>query len=234
MLQTYADTSSLTLADLLKELGDISPSRIRYKPPPGTATEQDVIDIHRREKRLFELVDGVLVEKIMGYAESSIAARLLILLGKFVDENDLGNLASPDGTMRLMPGLVRIPDVSFVSWEHLPNRQIPTEDIPNLSPDLAVEILSKGNTKAEMDLKVRDYFHSGTKLVWLVDLRNRSVRVYTSPDKSKFVTEDQSLNGGDVLPGFKLPLRQVFARLPRSSSRKPSARGKKKPPRATT
>src|SRR5882672_11455094 len=120
MLKTYSETTQLTLADVLKQLGDISPSRIRVRPPLGTATEQDVIDIHRREKRLFELVDGVLVEKIMGYPESSIGIRIARWLANFAEEHDLGNVAGADGTMRVVPQRVRIPDVSFVSWDRLP------------------------------------------------------------------------------------------------------------------
>ncbi len=60
----------LTLADVLRQLGGISPKRIRFRPAPGTATEKDVIEIRDRERRLYELVDGVLVEKVMGYWES--------------------------------------------------------------------------------------------------------------------------------------------------------------------
>jgi hypothetical protein len=66
----------LTLADALRQLGGISPKRIRFHPAPGTATENDVITIRDRERRLFELVDGVLVEKVMGYWESALAIGL--------------------------------------------------------------------------------------------------------------------------------------------------------------
>jgi hypothetical protein len=74
----------LTLADVLLQLGGISPRRIRFHPAPGTATEQDVIKIRDRERRLFELVDGVLVEKVMGYWESALAIELARLLGNNV------------------------------------------------------------------------------------------------------------------------------------------------------
>jgi hypothetical protein len=68
-----AEAKELTLADILKRLGGISPKWIRFRPAPGTATERDVIRIRDRERRLFELVDGVLVEKVMGYWESVLA-----------------------------------------------------------------------------------------------------------------------------------------------------------------
>jgi hypothetical protein len=66
----------LTLADVLQQLGGISPRRVRFRPAPGTATEDDVVKIRDRERRLFELVDGVLVEKVMGYWESVLAIEL--------------------------------------------------------------------------------------------------------------------------------------------------------------
>ena len=102
-------------------------------------------------------------------------------LKHFLHEHDLGNVAGADGALRLMPGLVRIPDVSFISWDRLSDRSIPTDALPDLTPDLAVEILSEGNTPGEMDRKLRDYFFAGTRPVWYIDSQRRSVRVYTSP-----------------------------------------------------
>src|ERR1700675_2673491 len=139
-----------TLADLLEHLGGISPKRVRFRPAPGTATEKDVLAIHDREGRLYELVDGVLVEKAMGFGESLLACALIEVLRGFVRPRNLGLVTGEAGMMRLMAGLVRIPDVAFISWGRLPNRRVPTEPIPDLAPDLAVEVLSVGNTPGEM------------------------------------------------------------------------------------
>ena len=119
--------TAVTVSELLYQLGDIPPERVRLQPTPGTATEADVVAVHDQEDRLCELVDGVLVEKTMGYYESYIAATLIRLIGNFVVEHDLGIVAGADGMMRLAPGLVRIPDVSFVSWEKLPGRRLPRQ-----------------------------------------------------------------------------------------------------------
>src|SRR5712692_4034785 len=102
-----------TLADLLEQLGGISPKRVRFRPAPGTATEKDVLAIHDREDRLYELVDGVLVEKAMGFREAYLASVLITILWTFVRPRNLGLVTAPDGMMRLAPGLVRIPDVAF-------------------------------------------------------------------------------------------------------------------------
>lgn len=216
------------LGEILKHLG-VAADRVRAYPPPGKATEKDVIAIHDRTDRLYELVDGVLVEKIMSFPESALTCDLIKLLGYYLDQNPLGFLTGPDGAVRLMPGLVRIPDVSFISWDQLPERKRPTDAIAGLAPDLAVEVLSRGNTKGEMDRKVREYFLCGVRLVWLVALTSRTVRVYTAPDQSTTLGEKETLEGGDVLPGLALPVRQVFAEVSvqtktdggRSEGRKP-------------
>src|SRR6516225_3220353 len=90
-----------TLADLLERLGGVSPDRIRFRPLPGTATVQDVIDVQRQEGRLCELVEGVLLEKTMGYNESSLAVFLAGLLNAFVILRNLGLVTGPDGTVQL-------------------------------------------------------------------------------------------------------------------------------------
>jgi Uma2 family endonuclease len=203
----------MTVADLLQKLGGVPAERVRLDPLPGTATEKDILAGERREGRLCELVEGVLVEKAMGLAESFLAMEIAFFLRTFLKQHDLGILAGEAGTLRLWPGLVRIPDVSFISWGQLPKRKVPKKAIPDLYPDLAVEVLSRKNTKAEIDRKLHEYFRSGTRRAWVVDPRKCCVRVYTAPDQSRLLQEEESLDGGDVLPGLCLPLREVFANL---------------------
>lgn len=201
---------AVTVSDLLYQLGDIPASRVRLQPAPGTATEADIVTVHDREKRLCELVDGVLVEKTMGYYESYVAATLIRLIGNFVVDHDLGVVAGADGMMRLAPGLVRIPDVSFVAWETLPGRRLPRQPVPDLVPDLVVEVLSEGNTPREMDRKLDEYFALGVRLVWLVNPEMETVTVYTARHQSIVLDASAMLDGGAVLPGFTLPIRTLF------------------------
>jgi Uma2 family endonuclease len=204
----------LTVAELLERFGPMPANRIRSDPPPGQATEKDLLRIMRREDRLYELVDGVLVEKTVGIRESYLAGLLIHLLVDFVKGHDLGIVTAPDGTVRLMPGLVRVPDVAFISWKQLPGRVLPDEPMPDLAPDLAIEVLSAGNTKQEMERKLKDYFLAGVRLVWYVDPRSRTAEVHTAPDERVVLTEKQSLSGGEVLPGLKVPLSELFALVP--------------------
>jgi len=204
-----------TFGDLLAQLGDVPPSRIRLVPAPGTATEQDVIEVEARTDRLCELIDGVLVEKTMGYRESLLAIAIAERLRGYVRSRDLGIVLGADGTLKILPRQVRIPDVCFIAWNRFPGGKLPPEPIPAVAPDLAVEVLSEGNTEAEMQRKLRDYFAADVRLVWYVDPRSRTARAYTAPDQCLVLDQQQSLSGGEVLPGFRLPLRDLFAELDR-------------------
>jgi Uma2 family endonuclease len=203
------------VAELLDHLG-VPPERICLDPYPGEATERDLLERVERDGRLCELIDGVLVEKPMGADESALAARLGGLLFPFVEDHDAGELVGADGPFRLMPGLVRLPDLSFLSRERLPGG-LPLGRVATVVPDLAVEVLSDSNTTQEIDQKLKEYFFHGVRVVWVIDPPPRTVRVYTAVDESTLLTEDQTLDGGDVLPGFTLPLSRLFAkvRLPR-------------------
>jgi Uma2 family endonuclease len=213
---TIAAPEIKTLADLRRRMGGIPLDRIWFHPAPGTATEKDVVEAEQRENRLCELVDGTLVEKAVGFEEARLALRLGHLISSYLDKNDLGICVGADGMMRIAPGLVRIPDLSFIAWDKLPGREAPQEPIPDLAPDLAVEVLSEGNTRAEMARKVREYFEARVRLVWLIDPKKRSARVFSSVEKSAVVRADQALEGGDVLPGFTLLLSELLDRGRRS------------------
>lgn len=128
---------------------------------------------------------------------------------------NLGLVSGADGMVRLFPGLVRIPDVAFTSWDRLPGRKVPAEPIPSLVPDLAVEVLSESNTEAEIARKLREYFSAGVRLVWLVDPEARTVAIHKEHEPPVVLDQAQVLDGDDVLPGFRMPLGDLFAELDR-------------------
>ena len=90
--------------------------------------------------------------------------------------------------------------------------------MPVVSPDLAVEVLSESNTEQEMQNKMDDYFAGGTRLAWIIDPRTRSARIYHTAGEFKVIDQAGTLTGGDVLPGFELPLGDLFAELDRPES----------------
>ena len=130
--------------------------------------------------------------------------------------HDLGEVPLERVRLRPPPGAateadsVRIPDVAFTSWDRMPD-----QPIPGLVPDLAIEILGLSNTPGEMARKRREFFAAGVRLVWEVDLRRRTVHVFHAPEFPIELTASDTVTGEDVLPGFSLPLAELFAELDR-------------------
>ena len=202
-----------TMAERIAELGGISAQRIRVAPAPGSATVEDLARHNETHSPLCELIDSTLVEKAVEYESSLVAVTIATILNGFVNPRKLGVISGADGMFRLIPGMARGPDIAFTSVARLQGRKIPREAFPTIAPDLALEVLSPGNTKAEMSRKRIEYFHSGVKLVWIVDCVDRSVAVYTAPSSVIELTETQTIDGGEVLPGFTSPVADFFSDL---------------------
>jgi Uma2 family endonuclease len=203
-----------TAVDLAERFGPIPLDRIITPPAPGMATEEDAIELTERKIHLCELVDGILVEKAMGAFESLLAGEIVRLIGNFVRAHKLGAVLGADGMLKLAPGLIRIPNVAFLSKAKFPSGRYPRTSAWSLAPDLAVEVLSDSNTAEEMKEKLHDYFTAGTRLVWYVEPQLRQVQVFVSPESKRVVKQDQILDGGDVLPGLEINLRELFDELP--------------------
>jgi len=201
-----------TVADLLRRLGNVPARRVRLYPYPGTATEKDLIRNNESKLKtaICELVDGTLVEKAMGWVESQIAAKIIHYLLEFVGPRRLGVVLGADGMIRLVPRLIRVPDVSFLVRGKLSRAKQGRQPVPSVAPDLAVEVVSKSNTKAEIDRKLSEYFAAGTRLAWVVDPKTESVRVHTSPQDRIVLGVADFLDGGDVLPGLRISVRDLF------------------------
>jgi Uma2 family endonuclease len=227
LMSTIADSTAApqlafprqwTMADLQEHLGGIPANRIRLFPSPGTATEEDALNIADHEDRNCELVDGILVEKTMATYESVLAMMLGYLLNSYLEKNPRGVVAGEGGMLRILPAKMRIPDVSFISSSRFPGAKLPTDRVYQMAPDLAVEILSEGNTEGEMNLKLREYFEAGVRLVWYIDPRSRTAQVFTAVDQSTTINENGLLEGRDVLPGFQLRLGELFERADRTAA----------------
>jgi Uma2 family endonuclease len=210
--------SHWTLADLQAHLGDIPAERIRMFPPPGYATEQELVRLQETKEALCELVDGVLVEKAVGAYESTLAAIILGHLWVYLQTNKLGFMMGESGSVRTIVPQVRMPDACFVSWDHFPNRAHPKTKVIPIAPDFAVEVLSVTNTKKEMERKLDEYFQSNSRLVWYIDPQSRTARSYTARHEFTEISGDQTLEGGAVLPGFKIKLSDLFAEADGQSS----------------
>jgi Uma2 family endonuclease len=207
--------SDWSLADLQHHLGGIPAERIRLVPAPGYATVGDLVAIADREDRLYELEDGVLVEKPMGWQEAILATLISAEIVAYLKTHDLGQVLGADGPLEILPGKIKLPDVAYIGWHRFPKQRLGRRPVPALVPDLAVEVLSETNTRAEMDRKLQQYFEAGVSLVWYIGPQSRSARVFTSPSDVTEFDELGLLNGGQVLPGFQLSLQSLFKRADR-------------------
>ena len=199
-----------TVADLLDRLGGIAAERVLLEPAPGTATEGDLLKLPEDVQRACELVDGTLVVKAMGAPESAVASCLMMFLAPFVLTKKLIVVLGPDGHTRYFGNQIRMPDVAVILRSRLPNGKLPPEQICPVAPDLAVEVLSPGNTTQEIDRKLKTFFDSGVQQVWVADPRKRNVLVYSTPTSCSELDEDGTLEGGTILPGFSLSVREWF------------------------
>jgi len=206
------DPPTPSIAELLRQLGDIPPERVRSTPYPGTAT---IADLLKPENAGCELVDGTLVEKPMGQEESFFGGWIFLLISNFAREKNLGYATPGDGFVELPDGPVRGPDVSFFAWTSLLDGRRPKEPFPRLAPNLVVEVISPSNTKAEMARKRGEYFRSGVRLYWEFDPSVSSLRVYTAINQYQDLTTSDILDGGSVLPGFAIPVAELWAELDR-------------------
>jgi Uma2 family endonuclease len=197
-----------TLADLLGRLGGIRPSRVRLRPPPGTATFRDLLAERRRGKSFCELTERTLVDKPLGSPESLVGASLYGPLGSYIRGNWIGQVAACP-TVRLAPDVVRIPDACFLSWERVPRGRA-RRGIPTLAPDLVIEVPRPSNTPGEIRRKLGEYSAAGTRMAWIIDHRERTVRVHEGPDRAVLLRDGDAHDGGDVLPGFRLDLTGWF------------------------
>jgi Uma2 family endonuclease len=212
-------TTFFNAAEMQERLGGIPLERIRMNPQPGTATVDDLLEWQAKCDVTLELVDGTLVEKARGSWEGRLSLILGYLLEAFLEDHDLGLAFPGDGHLRIELDLVRAPDLSFVSWDQLPDRELPDDALWTVYPNLAVEVVSRSNRPGELARKRREYFDAGTSLVWTIDPPSRTATIHTSVDEFVTIDEDGLLEGANVLPGFELRLGDLFDRAARGAKR---------------
>lgn len=181
----------------------------------ATVVEPEVLAASRPEEPLYEVVNGQRVDlpPICAYA-TWILARLQNRLGPFAEERALGTVV-PEMLFILdvERDLRRRPDVAFVSAERWPlDRPLPETGDWAIVPNLAVEVISPHDVSREILVKLEDYFRYGVQLVWVIYPEPRLVYIYESFTDVRILTAEDTLNGGDVIPGFELPLTTLFQR----------------------
>ena len=186
-------------------------------------TTEDLWELSHRPEYAdlrLELSEGrLIVMSPAGWKHGSIALWLGRKVGDFVDENELGvTIAAETGFVLYKnpdpdgKDPVRAPDVGFIAAERVPDN---LDDLPDgyvpFSPDLVIEVVSPNDEKGEIEEKVAQYLKYGTWLVWVMYSAKKEVRVHAPGQKTKTLKIGDTLDGGDVLPGFKLPVKDIFS-----------------------
>ena len=159
----------------------------------------------------FELVRGELRSmNPTNFTHFRVRDNVSYPISRFVRERKLGVVGGEGGFELEFGQTVLAPDVAFVRADRVPPEDQQFGWTP-LAPDFVAEVLSPSNSAQETNERVLIYLEAGVRLVWIVDPRHRTVAVYWPDRTARIFVVGETLAGGDVLPGFTLPVAEVFA-----------------------
>jgi Uma2 family endonuclease len=158
----------------------------------------------------YEVVDGIMEEKMAGGKHGRTIMRLGARLQMHVEARNLGDIYSPDTTFQIGQN-ERLPDLAFVSAERVPEDGVP-DGKWEIAPDLAVEVISPNDSWDKVNSKVAAYFAAGVHEVWLVSLGQRTISIYSSPTQVRILKEDDELTSEELLPGFRCRASEIFGK----------------------
>jgi Uma2 family endonuclease len=164
-------------------------------------------ELPENANRRLEYIGGEIVEVVSNSYSSLVAAQVLIALGAYVNHHRLGYVTGADGGYKVAEKEDYIPDVGFISKDRLPDP--PHDAWISLPPDLAVEVLSPSDEPDNTRIKIINYLAADT-VVWVIDPDQKQVEVYMPGQAGKRLGENDTLDGGDVLPGFTLAVKDIF------------------------
>ena len=169
-------------------------------------TADELLLMPKEDGRRYELLRGVLVEKMpTGDPHGDTVSRIDRALDNYADEKDYGASRAGEPGYRLErdPDTVRAPDVAWIAPGRIPPG---TQGYPELAPDLAVEVKSPRNSYPELAAKAAMWLSYGARQVWVADPERATITVYRLYQEPVTLTEDDILEGGELLPGFAVPV----------------------------
>jgi Uma2 family endonuclease len=189
------------------------PSEPAARPAPLTVEEYLA---HPASRERTELIRGQIVPMSpSNLGHGVIASNLQDAASPYVRHHRLGRWFGNDTGFDLpiprdATSSVRAPDGAFVRADRLPPGGVPLRGYGRLAPDLAAEVLSPGQTAADIDVRMRDYFAAGTRLFWVINPFARTVAVHSPVAPTRWLDEGDTLDAGDVMPGFTMPVADLF------------------------
>jgi Uma2 family endonuclease len=205
--QQLRTLSRLTLA---RKTGIVPAMPVAVTDQKRRAWSDAELEALPKEGHKYELLDGLLIMSPVHLNHSLICMRLGRRLGNFVEKHNAGETFDSSVGCRLAPDLLLSPDVSFVSRASLAKLNIGPDKFLSGAPDLVVEVLSAGDRMTKINRKVEHYFEHGTRLAWLVNWRKEQIIIYTPDSVESLTRPSDVLTGGEVLPGFKCKLAEIF------------------------
>jgi Uma2 family endonuclease len=169
----------------------------------------DVERASERDGKLYELIEGALQEKRVGFESRFIATRICGLLN---------SVFYPRAGFAVVGGMIycfgrpdhgRKPDVAYVRMDRVPGKRIPKSDL-YMAPDLVVEVLSPGNTGIEIEGKLDEYLAAGVPLVWIVNPEPRTIRVYRNDGTTRLFRAQDVIENEPLLPGLRLAVGELL------------------------
>jgi Uma2 family endonuclease len=175
-------------------------------------TAEEFFRLYSHRDGDYELVKGEVVKMAPpGGVHGGTAVNIAIALGTFVRQHGLGRVVVESGfRLESQPDTVRGPDVAFIRKERLLEGSLPRAFF-TIPPDLAVEVVSPSDTASDMEMKVQDYLRNGTQRVWVVYPDSRRIQAFFPDGSALGYSEDTAIEDEELLPGFSLPLQEVFS-----------------------
>lgn len=202
------------MATLTQQLTE-TPEAPKIEPPIQKIWTDEAFIALPDDGHHYEVVNGELIDVgNSGALHGYVCSTLMILLGGYIRIHKLGAMFDSSTAFKMKNGNKRSPDISFFAKERLQGlTELPSGFLEG-APDLAVEVLSPGNTVEEIDEKIAEYFENGARLVWVISPTQHYILVYRSAQEpDRLLKSADSLDGEDVIPGFTLPVADLFQKL---------------------
>ncbi|MCY3018440.1 MAG: Uma2 family endonuclease [Planctomycetota bacterium] len=177
-----------------------------------TCEEFEALSLAEKISPRAELIDGEIVEHMGGgYTHSFVTGSICVILGNFVNAHKLGRVLTGETGMHIRWELprCRLADVSYLSYQRAPKGAVPSGFL-RVPPELIVEVLSEDDTWTDIEEKIKDYHNTGVDMVWVADPQTRTVRVFPRGGMPSVVHDGSEIDGGAILPGFRIPIARFF------------------------